>query len=338
MLIELSKVNAPSLLLSEFNYYFNKAINNYINQRYFVYDTSQQTTDDIRVLKATAILTPTKAYSDDKTATSYLSAAHSSLANLQGATYEVNLPMDYLHLLNCVCVFKVNKTWKCYDQGSIVAFPANKLTADAWSKVMNDYYNRPRPEHPYYYIHNVNPNTDLPTNPVNWDDEGNYVSGTDMLGTYQVTKNANDDTEAEAGYTTESNPGSNFSRVLDIKGTGVVSTVEKATAHRYGNASNVRMEIRYGRDASVFELIEVQVDYIKTPQYIRLTQEQMDFMEDTSQIMEYPDYVCQEIINELTKLVMVRTGDPITSNFISVNNTIPSAAQVQQAQASQQAQ
>ena len=32
--------------------------------------------------------------------------------------------------------------------------------------------------------------------------------------------------------------------------------------------------------------------------------------EDTSQIMEFPDYVCQEIINELTTLIMARDADP----------------------------
>nr|DAM35504.1 MAG TPA: hypothetical protein [Bacteriophage sp.] len=41
VLTELSKVNAPSLLLSEFNYYFNKAINQYVNKRYNIYDVSQ---------------------------------------------------------------------------------------------------------------------------------------------------------------------------------------------------------------------------------------------------------------------------------------------------------
>ena len=40
MLTELSKANAPSLLLHEFNYYFNKAINQYINKRYNIYDVS----------------------------------------------------------------------------------------------------------------------------------------------------------------------------------------------------------------------------------------------------------------------------------------------------------
>jgi len=39
-LIECSKVNAPSLLLDEYNYYINKAINNYINKQYNIYDVN----------------------------------------------------------------------------------------------------------------------------------------------------------------------------------------------------------------------------------------------------------------------------------------------------------
>lgn len=115
MLTELSKVNAPSLLLEDFNYFFNKAINQYINKRYNIYDVNQQTTDDIRVLKSTAVLTPELAnmkgyYADvESDATSYLSAVHSPIASLYGATYEVNLPKDYLHVLNCICVYHVKK-------------------------------------------------------------------------------------------------------------------------------------------------------------------------------------------------------------------------------------
>ena len=59
-LIELSKVQAPALKLYEFNYLFNKAINQYINRVYNKYDLNQQTTDDLRVLKSTAYLTPVK--------------------------------------------------------------------------------------------------------------------------------------------------------------------------------------------------------------------------------------------------------------------------------------
>jgi len=86
--------------------------------------------------------------------------------------------------------------------------------------------------------------------------------------------------------------------------------VEKIGKVRYGNASKVRLEVRYGKDNSLFELTNIWVDYIKSPQHIRLTQEQLDLTEDTSQKMEFPDYVCQEIINELVHIVMENSSDP----------------------------
>lgn len=71
------------------------------------------------------------------------------------------------------------------------------------------------------------------------------------------------------------------------------------------------------------------IDYLKTPQNIRLTQEQLDLTEDTSQMMEFPDYVCQEIINVLVKLVMENSSDPRLQTYIPVNTTIANPAQAQ---------
>lgn len=296
LLTELSKVNAPSMLLQDFNYFFNKVINQYVNKRYNIYDVNQQTTDDLRVLKSTAILTPEKADEYDQT----YSAGRSKLF---GATYKVYLPDDYLHMLNCICVYKLNKNHKCYNKNDYVQFAAKRLTADAWSIIVNDYYNRPLPERPYYYIHNVNTSDLVPTNPE-----------TDMVGDYNVPEN------------------SNLPRTIVLNGSkATANAVEKETAYRYGNASKVRCEIRYGRDDTVFELQKVLIDYIKAPQYIRLTQEQIDMTEDTSQIMEFPDYVCQEIINELVHVVMENTADPRLQTHIPVTQSIATPAQ-QQAQ------
>jgi hypothetical protein len=100
------------------------------------------------------------------------------------------------------------------------------------------------------------------------------------------------------------------------------SVVEKPIASRIGNASTVRCEIRYGKDDTLFQLAEVQVDYVKVPQHIRLTQEQIDLTEDTSQIMEFPDYVNQEIINELVHLVMERVSDPRLSTNLQMTQSI----------------
>ncbi len=188
MLTELSKVNAPSLLLEDYNYYVNKAINQYINKRYNIYDTNQQTTDDVRVLKATTVLVPKKSlgttYKKMEDVESPLSSKYEGLSSIYGATYEVVLPSDYLHLLNCVCIYKVKRTYSCYDGGSYVQFAAKRLTADSWSQIINDYYNRPLPERPYFYIHNVNTQIALPTNPF----DAATGDGTDMSGeVYKVT-------------------------------------------------------------------------------------------------------------------------------------------------------
>ena len=89
------------------------------------------------------------------------------------------------------------------------------------------------------------------------------------------------------------------------------------------------MEIRYGTDDSTFELKKVLVDYLKTPQVINLTQDQLDSTRDNSQILEFPDYVCQEIINELVHLIMENAGDQRLQTHIPVSNTIANPAQQQ---------
>lgn len=320
LLTELSKVNAPSMMLEDYNYYLNRAINQYINKRYNAYDINQQTTDDLRVLKGTAILKPVKAlgstYQEADDVQSALSKKYTTLSSLYGATYEVDLPLDYLHCLNCVCNYKVTKSYSCFDEGSYVQFAAKRLTADSWSRIINDYYHRPLPERPYYYIHNVNTSTDLPT----FKYDPGTGKGTDIGDTYKVTEQ--DGAEGDV---------LNLPRTVQIGGK-TQSLIQKSAANRYGNASRVRMEIRYGKDDSIFQLTEVYIDYIKAPQYIRLTPEQLDLTLDTSQVMEFPDYVCQEIINELVTIVMEATADPRLQTHVAVSQSVAQPAQAGQIQ------
>lgn len=104
-LVELNKKEAPSLLLEDYNYFINKSVNQFINKMYNAYDINQQKTDDLRVLKSSAILTPV--INNDY-----------GVSNLFSSTYEVDLPDDYLHILNCIVEYDVLKTYKCYDTGT----------------------------------------------------------------------------------------------------------------------------------------------------------------------------------------------------------------------------
>ena len=344
ILIELSKVNAPALKLHEFNYLCNKAVNQFINEVYNVYDINQQTTDDIRVLKSTAYLKPEKVEIDyprynDKIRNNAISIRNNysgiptfdgldgrnniyrTKLKTPGATYQIFMPQDYLHLLNCVCIYYINQQNKCYDVGDIIQVPAKRLTADSWSSVLTDIYNRPTPLNPYYYIHNVNTQIELPTNPLT-----EKKPGTDMAGEYN---------NGEPLITNEGRlKGSNFNRTVRLKlGDGSmqnVSVVEKPIALRVSNPTNVRCEIRYGQDDTVYKLIEVQVEYLKSPQFIRLTQEQIDLTTDTSQIMEFPDYICQEIINKLVILLLERAQDPRLATNVQINHTIARPTEQQQ--------
>ena len=91
------------------------------------------------------------------------------------------------------------------------------------------------------------------------------------------------------------------------------------------------MEIRYGTDNSIFSLTngKVLIDYIKTPQHIRLTQKEIDKTEDVSQMLEFPDYVCQEILNELVHIIMENISDQRLQTHPVVSQSIANPAQAQ---------
>jgi hypothetical protein len=254
VLIELNKENAPNIMLEDFNYLANKAVNQYINKRYNIYDINQQTTDDLRVLKATAKLNVAKI--DD----------YNDLSLASNATYEAILPSDYLHILNCICIYNVQKTYKCYNKGDKWRCAATRLTADAYSQVLDNFWNKPSYKRPYYYIHNININTTNPTNPY----DSNTGKGTDFNSKMEnLGENNQDQGFGEDGNGNTIIEGKGTPKTIKIKiGDSQeenVSAVERGSEIRYGNVSQVRMEIRYGTDNSVFELEKVYIDYIKSP-------------------------------------------------------------------------
>ena len=278
-LIECNKLEAPSLLLEDYNYFINKAVQQYINLIYNRYDMNQQSTDDLRVLKTSTIV--------DLRPTQQNETGLFTSTDLFGKSYIGELPKDYLHMLNCIVEYNPQKNFKCYEVGDPVQFAARRLTSDMFSGILNNAYMRPMYKRPYYYINNFNQlNPDLPTNGVMED---------------QISKSAE-------------GLNSQYSTVDSIK----------PSQGRNANVTKVLLEIRFGKDDTLFTPIKAYVDYLKGPQFIRLTQAQIDKTEDTSQVLEFPDYVCFEIVNIFTKLIMENSSDPRLQTNIPINQTIPS--------------
>lgn len=273
-LIEMNKVEAPSLLLEDFNYFVNKAVQQYINKVYNRYDINQQSSDDLRVLKATTELNLNKEISG-------------TIANKSRFVYDTNLPDDYMHILNCIVEYEVLKPYKCYAAGDHVDFPARRLTADMAAGILHNFYMKPDYKRPYYYINNIN----------------------------------------QAGYDSLSNIPTKA--VTSANNSDNLKDSEKAEDIRLSNASKVRLELRFGTDDTVFKPVKLYVDYIKSPMFIRLTYDDVTSTEDKTRALEFPDYVCYEIVNELVKLLMENASDPRVQTNYAVNQTIanPLAAQ-----------
>ena len=287
-LIELNKLEAPSLLLEDYNYFINKAVQQYINLVYAKLEIDQQSTDDIRVLKASTVLKPVKLYENP---------SYSHLANgMFKSSYYVDLPEDYMHLLNCIVEYKVGvSNFKCDNKGDMVYFAARKLTPDMYTQVLNNAYMRPMYKRPYYYLTNINTANNIVTNP--------------SMDTAILDANKENNETPSALVDSNNVPGD-----------------------RLANPSIVRLELRYGTDDGVFVPNNIYVDYLKSPMYIRLTQEQINSTLDYSQVLEFPDYVCFEIANIFVRLLMENASDPRLQTNIPINNTIAAPATIQAAQ------
>jgi len=299
-LIELNKTEAPSLLLEDYNYFLNKAVQQYINKVYNRYDINQQSTDDMRVLKATAEVKLTKVV-DKRLSENDSTTPTRRRANKDKFTYYGVLPADYMHILNCIVDFKVNKNFKCYRSGDYIEFAAKRLTADMAAGILHNIYMKPDYRRPYFYINNVNTSIK-----ANLDNPGNVNVATIDGATISNFTSYNS-TSPEMDVAMFTNPDRNS---------------ENPNGNRVSNVSDVRIEIRFGDDDTVFTPEYAYIDYIKAPMFINLTYDDITSTVDTTREFEFPDYVCFEIVNEFVKLIMENASDPRLQTHYAINQTI----------------
>lgn len=87
--------------------------------------------------------------------------------------------------------------------------------------------------------------------------------------------------------------------------------------------ANLKLEIRCG-DTSVYEPEIAYIDYLRKPKPINLTWDEIESTIDTTDKLEFPDYVCYEVLNEIVKLILENSSDPRLANNYSINKTVGS--------------
>ena len=228
------------MLLEDYNYFINKAVQQYMNTVYNRFDINQQSNDDLRVL------TTTKAY---------------NVVN----DNRVELPEDYVHLLNCIVTIAPTSIGGCRNSQAFET-AAKRITSDRYAGILNNYYLKPTPKRPYYMLKSSNSRVESPAFVV------------DLINGDRVANKSN-----------------TFDSILEIKcGNGTVS--------------------------------KISIDYVRAPQKIELTDDQIYDINDNTPELEFPDYVCYEIVNIFTKLLMENAGDPRLQTNLAVNQTISTGA------------
>jgi hypothetical protein len=89
----------------------------------------------------------------------------------------------------------------------------------------------------------------------------------------------------------------------------------------YFYSNDGSLEIRSG-DASIFKPTKIYIDYLQTPTVFNLTRDQLNAVADTSQVLDYPEYVSDQILNEIVKLILENASDPRLQTNIPVHQTI----------------
>ena len=255
VLTELNKVEAPSLLLEDFNYFANKAVQQYTNKVYNRYDINQQSTDDLSFLK-------TSIYS------TVISANAPYLLPSEDEYWVCEIPSNYLHLLNCIVSFEpLNSIDKCGKTNRTVRSMARRLTSDIYPAILQNAYFKPSYKNPYYFL-----------------------------------------TERD---------------VVVSKGTdaSLLKSILNPCLEEPTELMENKLEIICG-STSQYKPTGVYIDYIKTPDVINLTYENLESDSDNSPILEFPEYVCYEIINEFVKLALENASDPRLETNIPINQTI----------------
>ena len=139
-LIELNKLKAPSMLIEDYIYLLNKAIQQYINLVYNRAEYNQQSSDDLSFLQTTheikvGDIVPKVTDND--------------------TIWTLELPIDYVHMLNCIATFtggsdgRAKRCSGSEGKSKVISSLCRRLTADIYPDVLRNYYLRPSHKNPY---------------------------------------------------------------------------------------------------------------------------------------------------------------------------------------------
>ena len=281
ILTELVKEESPTMYLEDFLYYYNKAISDYMKLRYEKFEMSQQLTDDMRVWKVR--------HKTDKLVT--------KISEL-GACDSADCP----ELIKCnsgcpsQCVFdEYTPSEECIKKCE------GDPDLDCTTKCMNDLRDKcvescmkkckESIKKPYRHLLGCILEVELKRPVLHCEQLPGTVKG------YKATRSTSD------------------------RNTGLVDNVyfEPRFYRPYFDIVGDEITIYVGDiDESKIKISTITIEYLRQPVYVTLTEDEILAENDTSQVLEFP----RDIEEEITKIMMANLLERGGSQRLSTNPTV----------------
>ena len=103
------------------------------------------------------------------------------------------------------------------------------------------------------------------------------------------------------------------------------STVYPQSSSEYkGYQNKPLLRVHIGAANEFMEMWSVEFDYLKTPEKVTIYDEDIFAAdEDTSQVLEFPDYLSNELVKRCTAYLLEKVNDPRIQTQPALNQEIP---------------
>jgi len=339
VLVEINKENAPTFTIEEFNYLLNKAVLAFVNEKYNFYAANQQLSDDLRVLLKTSrhnvadkLFNKTRAIvlKQDGIDKTVVTSASDFKEGDRCANSASGLPLVTINSISVGTDVDYPNNPVLHTSGGIFSV-GDVLYVETPELTVTDAYGSTEGFSNDQYIEFDLATADylhiLSCRVIEAGSKYSYTAG--GTKTTYLTFPAKRLTFDMLNFI-ENNaylrPARNrpYFQVFDNKNNfGVVKySTDDPNSREYQNQPRIKIYI--GRDNKVLKPYEVQVDYIKMPEYVLL--DDIDLFsagEDSSQVLEFPDYLKNEIVKRVSIYLLEKTGDPRIQTQPAVNQEMP---------------
>lgn len=342
VLVEINKVNAATFTVEEFNYMLNKAILAFTNEKYNFFAVNQQLSDDLRVLLKDAKFN----YNKDSAGSTRVDATYNPI---RGKVYSLVTGQNTKLNVSSVADLSVGSVIKLApDSPTEFTVSAVTTTSYPYTVTFNSdisaalvgqelYLKTPNVGITYdYQIGSEVETSDgilnltLPSSDylhilscrVFWkglkpNGQGAYLVYGGKRMTFDIQNVIQNNVYMRPNFNRP------YYRVHDnTMNAGIEKITDLASYKAYQNKP--RIEVHVGKPNAIMTLDRIVIDYIKIPEVAILND--IDIFTagaDTSQVLEFPDYLKNEIVKRVTDYMLENMGSPRAGSHPQFNQEIP---------------